>query len=89
MQMLSSSFLPLNASQNSTWMDRAFGEPAKWCWLHGCHQPLAQEILQASPGMQTHWAGVSRHMVVNIAVRGKDLVSRNNRTAVTLAFGAR
>ena len=64
--------------------------PARWWWQHGFDQPLIQETRQAIPGtrgMQSK-AGLSKNIVVKIAVRGKEVMVMNNRKAVTLAFNA-
>ena len=79
--------LPLKVSQYNTWLGRALKMPVRWWWQHGFDQPLIQEMFQAIPG-SSKLAGVSKNMVVNIAVRGKEVMVLNNRKAVALAFGA-
>ena len=88
--------LDLKVSQHCSWLGKALAKPVRWWWMHGFHQRLIQEIIQAIPGVH-HLSrngklqkvpGMSANMVVKIVVRDTDMLVLNNRKAVTLAFDA-
>ena len=88
--------LDLKVSQYCSWLDKALAKPVRWWWMHGFHQRLIQEIIQAIPGVH-HLSrngklqkvpGMSANTVVKIVVRDTEVLVLSNRKAVTLAFGA-
>ena len=76
--------LSLAGRKADPWLHPHFGESPKWWWHHSRRSKVIKELLDQYPASGIR--GLTRNVVVPIVVRGQQILVRNDRRSVVLAF---